>query len=396
MKKIMILGASIYQLPAIIKAKEMGLYTIAVSRAGDYPGFAVADKSYYIDAADGDKVLEIAKKENIDAITTICTDFPMRTVAKVASNLGLPGISEKAAFNATDKIAMRFCLQQNNVPIPKFRVANNLDEFLNSIKDFSNKCVIKAPDNSGSKGIKMLDDSSDIQKAIEAYNYCFKFSKSGMILIEEFMDGPEVCVETLNYKGVCYPIQVTDQLKKMPPYFTDAGYSQPTLLSNETRKKIEEVAIAANIALENFNGSSCTEIIVTKEGPKVVEVGPRLAGDCMTTHLVPLSTGVDMVENVINIALGNEINISKTLNKGSCIRYYLKPVIGTIKDIQGVEEAKSLKGVQDVVLLKHPGDEAVELRSSADRIAYVISQADNAEDAISLCENALNKIEVIV
>lgn len=396
MKKIMILGASIYQLPAIVKAKEMGLYTIVVSRPGDYPGFAVADNSYYIDASDSDKVLEIAKKEKIDAITTICTDFPMRTVAKVASNLGLPGISEQAAYNATDKIAMRICLGKNGVPIPKFRIAKNKIEFLHVIKDFSGKCVVKAPDNSGSKGIKMLNNTDDIDKAVEAYDYCIQFSKSGMILIEEFMNGPEVCVETLNYKGVCYPIQVTDQLKKMPPYFTDAGYSQPTLLSENVRMEIEKVAIAANIALENYNGSSCTEIIVTNKGPKVVEVGPRLAGDCMTTHLVPLSTGVNMVENVINIALGNEINIDKTINKGSCIRYFLKPVIGKIKDIKGVDEARKVCGIQDVVLLKHPGDQAVELRSSNDRIAYVISQADTADKAINICEEALNKIEVIV
>lgn len=397
MRKIMILGASLLQLPAIIKAKEMGLQVIAADMDPDAVGFKEEGViCEVISTIDTEKLLLAAKKHNIDGITTICTDQPMKSVARIAQELGLPGISERAAYMATNKGAMRECLAKAGVPVPKYVRVKSKEEYFNALSGFKGKSVVKAADNSGSRGIQLIKDLSDLHAVEHAYDYCIQFSRCRELVIEEYMEGPEVCVETLNVDGICYPIQITDQLAKEPPYFTDAGYSQPSALGEEIQCEIKAVAIAANIALENYTGSSCTEIIVTKDGPKVVEVGPRLAGDCMTTHLVPLSTGVDMVAAVINIALGEKVDLIPKLKKGSCIRYFMKPVVGTIKEIRGVDEAKSVSGIQQVTILKNVGEKAVELRGSGDRIAFVIAQRDTAEEAIKSCEEALNKIEVIV
>lgn len=396
MRKIMILGASMLQLPAIIRAEEMGYQVIACDMNPDSIGFKVEGViPEVISTMDADKLLEAAKNYKIDGVLTICADLAMRSVARIASECGLPGISEEAAFMATNKAAMRTCLSKNGVPCPKFMRVITKEDYYNAIGQFTDRCVIKAVDNAGSRGIKFLKDLTDKKEIDETYDYCKKFSHSGELVVEEFMDGPEVCVETLNIDGVCHPIQVTDQLRKKPPYFTDAGFSQPTLLPGDVREEICRIAVNANMALENYKGSSCTEIIVTKEGPKVVEVGPRLAGDCMTTHLVPLSTGVDMVTAVINIAMGNKVDYGQKFTKGSCIRYFLKPVVGKIKEIRGLDEARAMDGVQEVTLLKNVGDMAVELRSSLDRIAYVIAQKDTPEEAIRCCDEALNKIEVV-
>lgn len=397
MKKIMILGAGLWQLPAIVRAKEMGYQVIACDMNPDSIGFQVEGIiSEVISTLDADKLLEAAKRYQIDGVLTICADLAMRSVAYIATQMGLPGISEKAAFTATNKAAMRACLSEHGVPCPKYIRVVTKEEYDHAISQFVDKCVVKAVDNAGSKGIQMLNDLSNKATVDAAYDYCKQFSHSGELVVEEFMDGPEVCVETLNIDGVCYPIQITDQLHKQPPYFTDAGYSQPTILPDDVQKEIHRIAIEANMALENYKGSSCTEIIVTKDGPKVVEVGPRLAGDCMTTHLVPLSTGVDMVTAVINIAMGDPVDHEQKFTKGSCIRYFMKPVVGKIKEIRGLDEARAMDGVQEVTLLKNVGDMAVELRSSADRIAYVIAQKNTPEEAVRCCEEALSKIEVIV
>lgn len=296
MKKIMILGASILQLPVIIKAKEMGLQVIAVDMDPDAIGFKEKEViCEVISTIDEEKILEAAKRYNIDGIVTICTDLPMRAVAKVAKELELPGISEEAAFMCTNKGAMRARLKEYGVPIPEYYNVVTKEEYLEAINKFEKRCVVKAVDNSGSRGIKLIYDVNDQKSVDEAFDYCKKFSRCGELVVEEFMEGPEICVETLNVDGTCYPIQITDQLAKQPPYFTDAGYSQPALLSEDTKEEVRKITIAANMALENFKGSSCTEMIITKDGPKIVEVGARLAGDCMTTHLVPLSTGVDII-----------------------------------------------------------------------------------------------------
>lgn len=397
MKKIMILGASILQLPAIIKAKEMGLQVIAVDMDPDAIGFKEKDViCEVISTIDEEGILEAAKRHNIDGIVTICTDLPMRAVARVAKELGLPGISQEAAFMCTNKGAMRTRLKEYGVPVPEYYNVVTKEEYLEAVGRFEEKCVVKAVDNSGSRGIQLIYDVKDQKSVDEAFDYCKKFSRCGELVVEEFMEGPEICVETLSVDGTCYPIQITDQLAKQPPYFTDAGYNQPTLLGEKTKEEIRKVAVAANMALENYKGSSCTEMIITKDGPKIVEVGARLAGDCMTTHLVPLSTGVDMVKAVINIALGEPVDFTPKYSKGSCIRYYMKPVVGKIKAFEGLDDAAAVEGIQQVTMVKKVGDMAVELRSSGDRIGFVIAQMDTPEEAIAQCEKALDLIKVIV
>ena len=395
-KKIMILGGGEYQLPAIVKAREMGLDVVVCDYYPDCVGKRVPGViGELISTYDYEGVLKAAEKHKIDAITTLCTDYPVRIVAYVANKLGLPALSEETAYKATDKGQMRKCMEEYGVPIPKYRTVSTEEEFLDKLKDFNGKCVVKAVDNSGSRGVRMLDDPRDERFAAEAFDYCKEFSRSGDILIEEFMEGPEVCVETLNFDGVCYPVQVTDQLAKKPPFFTDAGYSQPSVLGRDIVEQCKKVAVMTNMAVKNYTGSSCTELIVTAEGPKVVEIGPRLAGDYMTSHLVPYSTGVDMVEGIIKIALGETPDITPKFDKGSCVRYYMEPVVGEITEISGLDEAKSVAGVKEVILMKKVGDMAVPLRSSSDRIGLVIAQADSAGEAVRVCEEALNKLRIV-
>ena len=83
MKKLIILGAGIYQAPLIRQAKELGLFVIVVSSPGDYPGFALADKVYETDTRDQEGVLEIAQSEKIDGICTSGTDVAVRTIGYV-------------------------------------------------------------------------------------------------------------------------------------------------------------------------------------------------------------------------------------------------------------------------------------------------------------------------
>ena len=137
------------------------------------------------------------------------------------------------------------------------------------------------------------------------------------------------------------------------------------------------------------------EIMLTKEGPKMIELGARMGGDCITSHLVPLSTGIDMIKATIDLALGNKINIDSKYEKGSSI-YFLKSNPGTIKKITGIDECKKCNDIKQVVILKKLGDKISEISSSSDRIGYIISQSETANKAKSACENASKKIKIEV
>ena len=147
------------------------------------------------------------------------------------------------------------------------------------------------------------------------------------------------------------------------------------------------------MAIENYNGSSCTEIMVTKDGPKVVELGARLSGDYMTTDLVPLSTGIDMVKSIIQIALGEIPDYSPKFNKGSAIRF-LSALEGKIVSISGEDLAQEIKGILRIGFDKKIGDNSVIIKNSLDRLGYVIAQAKTSDLAIKACEEAKNLINI--
>ena len=129
-KKIMILGASILQLPAIEAAVEMGLSVVAVDMNPDAIGFKVPGiETEVISTIDIPKVVEAAKKHQIDGVMTLASDMPMRTVAAVAKEMGLVGITEDTAIKATNKAEMRKALEAANVPVPKFFRVTNEEEF---------------------------------------------------------------------------------------------------------------------------------------------------------------------------------------------------------------------------------------------------------------------------
>ncbi len=394
MKKIMILGAGILQLPAIERAIEMGLGVIAVDMNPSAVGFGVPGVvKEIISTIDIPAILESAKKHQIDGIITLASDMPMQSVAVVSYEMGLVGISKDTALKATNKAFMRDALKKAEVPVPLYFRVNGKEAFIDAVekvKAAGYKCIVKPADNSGSRGVDLLKDGTDLNAA---YEYTARYSRSGEIVVEEFMEGSEVSVETLAVDGNVHVIQITDKLTTGAPYFVEMGHSQPSRLSDEMKSKIAKVAIAANKAIGIQNGPSHTEIKVTKDGPKIVELGARLGGDCITTHLVPLSTGVDMVECCIRIALGEKPDISPKWNKGSAIRY-LKTGTGIVKEINGIEEARELPGIRQVSIVHGVGENVGEIKSSVDRVGFVIAQADNAMLAIADCVKALEKVKV--
>ena len=125
------------------------------------------------------------------------------------------------------------------------------------------------------------------------------------------------------------------------------------------------------------------------------ELGARMGGDNITTHLVPLSTGIDMVGSTIKVAMGEQPAIEPTLHCGSAIRYFEVP-FGTIKAIEGVEEAKKIPGVKQITFSKEVGEESTPIHCSNDRIGFVIAQGATAEDAVKACEKAMKTIKIII
>lgn len=345
-----------------------------------------------ISTIDTPRIVEAARAYQIDGIMTLASDMPMQAVAAVCEKLGLIGITPQTALNATNKAEMRMCFKAHDVPIPEFYIVSELDEFMEATKHFTTKFIIKPADNSGNRGVKLITDMTDEKVLIQAFNYSKKYSRDGRVLLEEYMEGDEFSVETMSVDGVCHVIQVTDKLTSGAPYFVEMGHTQPSMFAEDIKMRIAEVAKAGIKALGIDHGPSHTEIKLTSTGPKIVEIGARLGGGCITTHLVPLSTGINMVEANIRIALGENPNLCKKYDKGAAIRF-LQPFPGIFKSVKGVDEVRSILGVIEVGFMKKIGDVVPELCNGLDRVGYIITQGNTREEAVRFCEQAVEKIQ---
>ncbi len=394
MKKLLIIGASILQLPAIKKAKEMGLYVAVVDYNPNAVGISYADEYFNASTMDEDAVLEVAKKFKPDGIMTLATDMPMRGVARVSDTLGLNSISYETAVKATDKYDMIKAFEEHNVPAPWFYLVKNYDELV-SLKDkITFPCIMKPTDNAGSHGVVKIHSYEEL---IDKYEYSQSCSRRGNVIVEEYLDGEEVSVEVMVVDGKVNILQITDKLTTGAPYFVEMGHSQPSCLGADIQDKIKDVAERACKAIGINKGPAHVEMkVTTQHGPKMIELGARMGGDNITTHLVPLSTGIDMVGSTIRITLGENIDVTPTLNCGSAIRYFEAP-LGRIKSIEGVEEALKMEGVKQISFTKNVGDESTSIHCSNDRIGFVIAQAETVEKAINICEEVMKiiKIEII-
>lgn len=389
-KRLFIIGASVLQLPAIKKAKEMGFYVGVADYNPEAVGIKFADKYFNVSTIDEQGIYRAAKDFRADGIMTLATDMPMRSLAYAAENLNLPGISYETAVKATDKGEMIKAFAANGVEHPWYFVLQQKDDLHNIIEKIKYPCISKPVDNAGSRGVVLVKSKEEL---FAAFEYSSEQSRNGGVIIEEYLEGQEYSVEIMVLQNIPKVLQVTDKLTTGAPHFVEMGHNQPSLSNDENIEKIKNLACRAVQALGINIGPAHVEIMLTKEGPKMIELGARMGGDCITTHLVPLSTGVDMVKATIELSCGITPNIEPLFNKGSAIRYF-PSVKGIIKSISNVEQAKKIREIKEITFVHRAGDMVSDVASSIDRIGFVIAQAETAAEAIKACNEAISIVKI--
>ncbi len=399
-KKMMILGASALQVPAIKKAKEMGYQIILVDYDENAVGFPLADVKLVVSTLDQEEVYRQALIYQPDVVITSTSDGPVRTAAYVNEKLGKqPDLSYEDSLCATIKSHMRDRLKAEHVPIPEYYAVHDFHEFKHAVEQLKGSCIVKPADNAGSRGVVLLEGQNrqSEEELQHTYEYSKGCSRNGTVMVEEFMTGPEVSVEAMTVNGETTIITITDKFITPPPYFVEIGHSEPSSLDAATQEQIRKTAMQAVKAIRLINGPSHTEVKVTKDGPKIVELAARLGGDFITSKLVPLSTGVDMVGNSVILATGGEVNLAPTRQDGAAI-CFIQGKEGIIKDISIDDNLFRLEGsliaLQEIQFYKKAGDAVHQTKSSNDRIGHIIASGQTAAEAMDWAQRALSYISV--
>lgn len=396
-KKMMILGASELQVPAIKKAKELGYEVILVDYNEKAVGFELADVKLVVSTLDQEEVYRQALIYQPDFVLTSTSDGPVRTAAYVNEKLGKkPDLSYEDSLCATVKSHMRNRLKENHVPIPGYYVVRDFSEFRSAVEAIKGKCIVKPADNAGSRGVVLLDEGSrqDEEALRRTYEYSKENSRNGIVMAEEYMTGAEVSVEAMTVDGQTTILAITDKFITPPPYFVEIAHSEPSQLDGGTQERIRQVALQAIAAVRLENGPSHTEIKVTEDGPKVVELAARLGGDYITSRLVPLSTGIDMVGASVELATGEKVTLTHKWKRGAAI-YFIQGREGVIKCIEADDALFRTAGVEEVVFYKNAGDAVHGAKSSNDRLGHIITVGSTAEEAMEIGKRGLGMVRVV-
>ena len=304
MKTLAIIGASYLQRPLVERAKEMGLRTLCFAWAEGAVCQELCDAFFAISVTEKEEILRICREEKIDGICTIGSDIAAPTVAYVAAQLGLTGNDYEAAVRANNKYLMREALVKAGVDCPKYHVEVKGERL--KVKGLTLPLIVKPSDRSGSLGVQKIERWEDLEAAVERAE---QLSIAGEAMIEEYIDGREISVEMISCRGVHYALQITDKVTTGAPHFVELAHHQPSDLPAAMQTQIFGITRRALDALGLTNGASHSEYKITKEGRIVVmEIGGRMGGDFIGSHLVRLSTGYDFVEGVIRVALGEIIH----------------------------------------------------------------------------------------
>lgn len=368
MKKIAIIGGSYLQLPLVKKAKEMGLKVYCFSWEKDAVCKDYADHFFPISIVEKEKILEVCKDLDLDAITSIASDTAVVTVNYVAENLGLISNPISHSHTTTNKFFMRECFQQKGVPSPQYYRINSQNIEKEILMSLNYPLIVKPTDRSGSRGVEKIESPLHLKSSIES---ACKQSFSGETIIEEFIDGHEISVETISWKGTHYLLQITDKITTGAPFFVELEHHQPSSLSEETKNKIRHIVFKALTALNIQYGASHSELKITPTGEiYVIEIGARMGGDFIGSDLVKLSTGYDFVEGVINVALGrwNQPIIKNELYSGVFFLSADTPLVA--------EVIKKSDQLNSIVLSELLNERLNKVQCSTDRSGYFIYQAN--------------------
>lgn len=391
MKKIIILGAGIYQVPLIKKAKEMGLYTIVVSIKGNYPGFSFADKVYYEDTTDFETVLKIAKEEKIDGIITTGTDVAVITIGKVCDELGLPGLSFEAAKIASNKLLMKTKYEEFGVRTARFRkVAFNIESVKRETANLNFPLIFKAVDTSGSRGIIRVDSAEEFEDKMA---YTKSATKLDYFIVEEFLEGSEFGAQAFILNGKLQFFLPHGDYVFNGDTGVPIGHYAPYEIDNEV---IADAKVQLENAAKAMGLDNCAinaDFIFANGKTYVIELGGRCGATCLA-ELVSIYYDYDYYKKMISVALSKEVSFESNSSIPNASKLLISDRDGKIVD--QINNNKENPDVYEVCFDYDVGDEVNKFKVGPHRIGHVITKGTTLSQAIATLDRAINNIEIKV
>ncbi|MFX0560980.1 ATP-grasp domain-containing protein [Tepidibacillus infernus] len=344
-----------------------------------------------------DKICEFAVKSNIDGVFTN-EDELSELASHIAKELKLVGPSPKSVRISMNKWETRNHLSKYNIPMPKYRKASTYDEFKEAVYDLGLPLVVKPIDGNFSMGASKVENLSELGSAWYTAYKATEDSPSltREVIVEEYLDdeGRVITFESAIIDNIIYPVAITEELqfsivKNNCKQFLYHGGLVPARVNTSISNDIIKVSTEILNALELNNVITHIEYKITKDGVRLLEVNPRMAGGFVPV-LCKMALGIDLAKVALNIAMGDKPVIKKQKIKYVGIKYYQVLKEGVVTNILGKNEMLNSPYVVDGNIIIKKGD-YVKI-GELPCLAYVITQHTNPESALENSKKALSKL----
>ena len=376
-KSILVFGCGELQKSIIGRAHKKGLFVVGIDPCADAFCKDDVDAFEVVGGQDFEGTCAVVEKYDIDAIVTAATDKPLVMMARIADKYDFPFFSVDTARWSTDKFLMKERFESGGIPHARGRLLSKLED----ADGLTFPVIVKPRDNSGSRGVRLCHNQEELR---ESFAEALDYSHLDSVLVEEFIEGPEYSIESLHHDGISEVIQFTEKKTTELPYNVELGHKQPANLTDCQKDEIRGLIARIGECLRFENCPSHTELRINGRGIFIIETSPRLGGDYITSTLVPLSTGINMEDILLSIALGERVTIQPVLAEGaSGVCFFCFPE-GLVRGIDPqMNEVSTWPGVFSFELKLKEGSVIKKITSSLDRYGELVV-VDSSRDRLDL------------
>jgi argininosuccinate lyase len=397
-------GASGNLLPPLLKS--MGhTYTFITRKPEHYqsalhtekhPVLRYAESVLVTETNDVPSLIAFLQPYRFDGIITVC-DYYIEVVIEVAKAFNLPCPFPNTVKTVRQKHLMRQALDRAGLANPDYRLAHNWTEVEEAAAAIGYPLVLKPVDLASSAFVSLICDVRELKDAydaLEAFPLNFRDQERDCTyLLEAYMSGEEVSVESVSCNGETTVLGITDKSVTGTPYFIENGHMFPAQLNDETRIEVTQFVRSAMQAVNFDHGIAHTEVKLTAEGPRIVEINPRTAGNYIV-ELIQRVTGIDLLRAFVDLSLGTKPTIAaKECGIASAaVMFLVPPQGGTISDIRGVESLETDEHIARYKIEDCAGKSIAAPIDNACYLGHVITQDTEGLNARIYAEEALKQI----
>lgn len=401
-KKILILGGNTAQVPLIKASKAEGYYVVLVDYTTTNPGIALADKHYQVNFMDREKVLEIARQEQVGGVISN-SEPAMLNVAYVSRMLGLVGNTLESVSRISSKIDFRMLQKESGVFAPEHIVTASFEEAREQLNRLTFPIVIKPSKSSGSRGTTRIEAREDFDDYREEWEACSKFSMDGKVVLEDYLEmqvpGRAIEAELFVCNGQFFWDGLFTNERRLDELSLPMTNIYPPLLSGEeiceVRETIERLFCAAGITFGEYN----IELFYTSTGKLFcIEINPRQGG-CGMPDLVEKYCGANMYKLLVTTAMGDYAYFDALMKDRRQGKYIVRQEVfshttGTLQQLSILPELQPY--VIDIHYLRKPGDPVNSVRMAGDIVAWVDLEFETREQQLKMLRQIKEEIYPVV